>query len=64
MSDYAIANNVVYSTCNDGVLYALDANSGNTLWEYKIGTGDGGSPIVIDGFIFLGNLSGEFCCLK
>jgi len=64
MSLCAVADGVVYSTCNNGTLYALDASSGKTLWSYTIGTGCGGHPIVIDGFIFLGNRDGDFIMLQ
>ena len=43
----AVSNGVVYVSCDDGTLYALDAaNDGTTLWQVPVGTPLLSSPVV------------------
>lgn len=50
-----IANGVVYNLMPNGYLYALDASTGNPLWNYQFGTGSlQFSPAVASGVVYYG----------
>jgi glucose dehydrogenase len=42
----ATAGGLVFSGCDDGFLYALDARDGRTLWRGRIGLPFGTAPIT------------------
>jgi PQQ-dependent dehydrogenase (methanol/ethanol family) len=61
----AIAGGRVIRGTQDGFLYALDAKTGDLLWERQIqdpaiGAGVGAAPIVWNGMIFMGNAGGDW----
>jgi hypothetical protein len=47
-----------------GNLLAMDANSGEILWRHSLGTVGKGSPIWVDGKIFVGEVNGRFHSLR
>jgi outer membrane protein assembly factor BamB len=44
----------VYIGSHDGNVYALDASSGDKLWNYTIGDSITSSPAVNDGTVYIG----------
>jgi PQQ-dependent dehydrogenase (methanol/ethanol family) len=61
----AIAAGRVVRGTQDGFLYALDAKTGELLWERQIqdpsiGAGVGAAPIIWNGMIFMGNAGGDW----
>ncbi len=51
--------------CNDvGVLFCLDAKSGNQKWSYAYGTDTKGSPVLADGKIYIAETNSNFYILK
>jgi alcohol dehydrogenase (cytochrome c) len=61
----AVYGDVVYFPTADSFLVALDARTGQKLWEvqtgdYKTGEGHAHAPLVADGKVFVGNTGGDF----
>ena len=58
-SSPAVVNGVVYVGCNDDYVYALDAATGNQIWNFK--TGDMihySSPGVANGIVYVASMDG------
>ena len=51
----AVANGVVYAGSLSGDMYALDANTGNVLWQYHGAGASAASPAIVDGTVYWGN---------
>ena len=61
----AIAGGRVIRGTQDGVLYALDAKTGERLWErqvadWSIGEGIGAAPIVWNGIVYVAKAGGDW----
>ena len=61
----SIYGNVVYFPTADSFLVALDARTGEKLWEvqtgdYRTGEGHAHAPLIADGKVFLGTTGGDF----
>lgn len=54
----------VFVGADDGVLYALSADSGRTLWTYHTGAPVVGAPAVAAGTVYAGNLAGMVVALE
>ena len=54
----AIVGGVAYLGAGDGVLYALDAMSGETRWQVPIENLGDSTPTVVDGVVYVGSLDG------
>ena len=60
----AIADGLVYIADQFGVLYCLDAETGQTVWTHRIKGNVCSSPLVADGKIYIGSRDGgEFFVL-
>lgn len=61
----ALANGRLYVVDNAANMYCLDAKTGKTHWEHKLGVEMRGSPTVTqDGVIYVGEVRGRFHILK
>lgn len=58
-----IVNGVAYVDSDDGVLYALNANTGTLMWSYATGGGES-TPAVVGGTVYVGSWSGKVYALK
>jgi len=61
----SIYGDVVYFPTADSFLVALDARTGQKLWEvqtgdYRTGEGHAHAPLIADGKVFLGTTGGDF----
>jgi PQQ-dependent dehydrogenase (methanol/ethanol family) len=61
----AIAEGRVIRGAQDGTMYALDAKTGEVLWErqiadWSIGEGIGAAPVVWNGLIFIGKAGSDW----
>jgi outer membrane protein assembly factor BamB len=61
-SSPVIAGNRVIAATTGGVLYVLDANTGEVISQYEAGGNFTASPAVVDGKIILGNGDGTLYC--
>ncbi len=52
----------VFAGSHDGVFYAVEASSGRTLWEAKLGS-TGSKPVFARGRVYIGNDDGYLVCL-
>jgi outer membrane protein assembly factor BamB len=60
----AFHDGVLYVIDNSGDLYALDGDTGKTLWEYPLGTVGKASPAIADGKLFATETNGNVHILK
>src|SRR5688572_32917594 len=54
----------VYQVDNGANLAAFDANTGNRLWLFNLGTIQKASPVLADGKLYVGTENGKFFILK
>ncbi len=54
---------VVYIGDLDGTLFALDLDSGEKIWEFKVEIGFVTGPAIKDDRIYIGDIDGFFYCL-
>jgi outer membrane protein assembly factor BamB/tetratricopeptide (TPR) repeat protein len=54
-----LADGVVYIGTQEGVVLAIDAETGEKLWEFSVGAAVRGEPLVVPGAVFIGNAAGE-----
>ncbi len=58
-STCAVHDGLVYTSDEEGFLYCLDAKDGKKLWEHEMPGGVWGSPLWVDGKIYLGTENGN-----
>jgi outer membrane protein assembly factor BamB len=64
-SSPAVANGVVYVSSDDGRVYALDAATGEQMWNYTIGgtpywdSFASSSPAIANGVVYVGSYDGK-----
>lgn len=59
-STAAVSDGIVYIGALDGVLYAIDAATGEKRWTYQTGSSIKASPAVSDGVAYFGDGDGVF----
>jgi outer membrane protein assembly factor BamB len=59
ISTGALFNGILFYSDFSGFLHALDAKSGKQLWKHDMFAAIWGSPIVIDGKVYLGDEDGD-----
>ncbi|MFQ6115739.1 MAG: PQQ-binding-like beta-propeller repeat protein [bacterium] len=63
-SSPALSKNVLVVGCDNGLIYALNANSGKLKWKYETGAGVFATPIIWDDTVFVGSLDSTFYALS
>lgn len=63
LSSPAVWQNIVYFGSGDGNIYALRANDGAMLWQFKTGNVVHASPAIADGMLFIGSWDCNFYAL-
>lgn len=51
----SVANGVMYAGSNSGEMYALDATTGNILWNFASGGSVIDGPSIVDGALYWGS---------
>lgn len=64
ISTCAVYDGIVYAAELDGFLYAIDANTGEELWQHDMLAAVWGSPLVADGRVYLADEDGEAAILR
>ena len=59
-STAAVVDGTVYFGALDGILYALDAQTGEKRWTYETNSSIKASPAIYDGIIYFGDGEGFF----
>ncbi len=54
---------IIYIAGRDGMVYALDADSGWVLWRYRMGRGTVATPTVHENRVYIGAADGVLYCL-
>ncbi len=60
LSSPAIENGIVYFGSGDGIIYALDASSGDLKWKFQTGDVVHASPAIADGMVYVGSWDSYF----
>lgn len=60
----AVVNGVVYISATNGMLYALDAATGETVWEYESGARTSSPVVVADGVVYGGSADAALFALN
>lgn len=55
----AVAGGFAYAACDNGLLYALELETGKPLWRYDAGGGLTSMPAVFEGGVLVGTLDGR-----
>ncbi len=63
-SSPALANNVLYVGCDNGKLYAVDAETGKGLWEFKTGAKITSSPTYANGIVYVTSWDHKIYAIK
>ncbi len=63
ISTVAIADGLVYAPDLSGFLHCIDFKTGKRYWEYDTFAAIWGSPMVVDGKVFLGDEDGDMVIL-
>lgn len=64
MSTVAVGDGVVYAADLSGFLHCVSLESGERHWEHDLLSGVWGSPLLVDGKVFLGNEDGTLTVFK
>jgi outer membrane protein assembly factor BamB len=64
ISTAAIADGLVYISDFKGILHCLDAKTGKPYWTYDTLAPVWGSPLVVDGRVYLGDQDGDVAIFK
>ncbi|QDT96229.1 outer membrane protein assembly factor BamB family protein [Gimesia aquarii] len=64
MSTVAVADGLVYAPDLSGFVHCLDLATGKRYWEYDMFAACWGSPMVVDGKVFIGNEDGMLVILE
>ena len=59
ISTPAIKDGIVYQPDFSGFLYALDAKTGQMYWQHDVFAAVWGSPLLVDGKLYLGDEDGD-----
>ena len=63
-SDPVVADGVVYITLFDNSLHAIDASTGNAVWNHHADNWITSSPVVVDGVVYAGSWGGYVYALN
>ena len=63
ISTVSVANGLVIAPDLSGFVHCFDLETGKRYWEYDMFAGCWGSPMVVDGHIFIGDEDGELTIL-
>lgn len=60
----AIQDGVLFITDFSGVLHVLDEKAGKLLWSHDMLAASWGSPLIVDGHVYVGDEDGDVCVFK
>ena len=60
----ALGGKTLVFACTDGNVYALDAASGRTLWQYRMEKASVAAPAILGKTVFVGGSDGRFRALR
>jgi outer membrane protein assembly factor BamB len=55
----AIKDDILYITDFSGLLHCLDAKTGKQFWTYDMLAQSWGSPLIVDGKVYVGDENGD-----
>ena len=64
ISTPAIKDGILYQADFSGFLHAIDAKTGQVLWVHDLFAAVWGSPILIDGKLYLGDEDGDVVIMQ
>jgi outer membrane protein assembly factor BamB len=60
----AIKDDILYIADFSGLFHCLDANTGKPYWTYDMLSATWGSPLVVDGKVYIGDEDGDVAVFK
>ncbi|MBW3597288.1 MAG: PQQ-binding-like beta-propeller repeat protein [Planctomycetes bacterium] len=60
----AIKDDVLYISDFSGLLHCLDAKTGKGHWTYDMLAASWGSPLIVDGHVYVGDEDGDVCIFE
>ena len=63
-SSPTVVDGVIYFGSQDWTFYAVDADTGAKLWEFRVNSFVDSSPAVVDGIVYFGSNDGNFYALN
>ena len=64
MSTVAVSDGMVFAADLSGYVHCVDLKTGKRHWEYDMLSGVWGSPLAVDGKVFIGNEDGTLTVFK
>ena len=64
MSTAAVYDGLVFNADLSGYVHCVDAETGERYWEHDMLSGVWGSPLAVDGKVFIGNEDGTLTVFK
>ena len=64
LTTVAIHDDLIYTCDLAGFLYCFDLKTGSAHWKHDLEASVWGSPMLVDGKIYVGDEDGEICILK
>jgi TonB-dependent siderophore receptor len=64
MSSAAVKDGLVYISDLEGYLFCLDDKDGSQIWKKDLTAATWGSPMVVDGKVYIGDEDGDICIMK
>lgn len=64
LSSVVIENNLVIAPDRNGIIHCLDARSGVLHWTHNAKAGIYGSPLIVDGKVYVGDEDGDMLILE
>lgn len=63
LSTVAVDNGLLYTCDLDGIFYCIDVETGKIVWKHDLFAAVWGSPLVVDGKVYIGDEDGDICIL-
>ncbi len=64
MSTCAIRDDLLYAADLGGFFYCIDARDGSLLWQHDLEAAVWGSPMIVDGKVYIGDEDGDVLIVK
>ena len=64
ISNVTIHDNLVIAACAAGFVHCLDAKTGEKYWTHEMWGGIWGSPLIVDGLVYVGDEDGDVEILR
>ncbi len=64
LGSVAVKDNILYIADYSGVFHCLNAKTGKPNWSYDMLSAAWGSPLIVDGKVYIGDEDGDVCIFR